>query len=757
MSHELYYTSAPKGLQPGSRGFCTVAMTRGMPANLVDKVESLSGYRPLYPPRDPRAGQNPVVQAHLRIAVTGKSYSVLSRICDAGLDYTQRSNKFAHHVVLDAGDFAAARGGPAWLLGRPGFMEAAWNGDVGLLPAPRPIPSGDVPPAVCNDWRQATGDAGWAGVLAEAFAGASGRVVFLVFQPGSELLPLIAEAVQLLPLDQRWSATFSTYFTGLAPGIACTCRGIVAGSPEVAAARQVPGSIVLDLTKPLGRAPNGAYVEMARTGAAPLSVPMPAARHDPIEDYDADLEADFAAEPKAMQARPAQPAGTPARGPQTPSLAPPPSMPPPPKPARRPPTMQSLPLIPIGIAAAAVLVVILGMGSAYWSALGDINRLKGDIRAVETEIQQLQNQLATANKRADEANKQLGAAEKTNRELERQVTHARTEDGHHDAALEKLRGENLDLKKERDDALRKLRAAEEKIKDANAATDPRNGRTTEQTNVNPMNDPPRPASPRYADPVLNSLESSDGVQTLGNAKDLFGRDVGKEEVSMQLFGYVPKFSLVHQTTQQSSNKLTLVMESEGQKADIGVFTFKDNRLLFQWTKPTTGTSAFQLFQETLADSVLVVRIGAKTERVFAFRKPYAIRKYEPNQGEPYLTLEPESKGAGSRHKLFLDDVKLQLDGVEASHKKGEVDADRLIIDFGGIVEKTLVQVVLDPSIGRISTRLLSVAQGKKGPIEFRHLKVYRRIDIDKTPVRVLVATYSYDGSKTTNGSQPNSQ
>jgi hypothetical protein len=90
MSHELFYTSALKGLQPGSRGFCTVAATRGIPATLLEKLESLSGYRPLFPPHDAKAALNPVVHAHLRINVASKTYSVLSRICAAGLDYTDR-------------------------------------------------------------------------------------------------------------------------------------------------------------------------------------------------------------------------------------------------------------------------------------------------------------------------------------------------------------------------------------------------------------------------------------------------------------------------------------------------------------------------------------------------------------------------------------------------------------------------------------------------------------------------------------------
>ena len=46
MSHELFYTSAPRGLRRGSNGYCTVAATRGLPPLLGQQLERLSDYRP---------------------------------------------------------------------------------------------------------------------------------------------------------------------------------------------------------------------------------------------------------------------------------------------------------------------------------------------------------------------------------------------------------------------------------------------------------------------------------------------------------------------------------------------------------------------------------------------------------------------------------------------------------------------------------------------------------------------------------------
>src|SRR5207253_2083550 len=113
------------------------------------------------------------------------------------------------------------RGGPAWALGQPGFLESAWDGAVRLLPAGRPPPRGDVAPGPCHAWQEAAGDAGWAGVVGETFLHDPGRPVYLLFDPGLDPLPLLAEALALLPADLRWDVTFSTYFTGLPQGIPC--------------------------------------------------------------------------------------------------------------------------------------------------------------------------------------------------------------------------------------------------------------------------------------------------------------------------------------------------------------------------------------------------------------------------------------------------------------------------------------------------------------------------------------------------------
>jgi len=125
VSQEILYTSASKGLKPGSAGFCTVVATRGMAKNLAERLESLTGYRHAFAVHDKNAHRNPVNHAYLKVTVGGRKYHVLSRICDAGQDYSNRSNKLAHHVALEPSELVA--GGPAWVLAGDA-IGAGWAG-----------------------------------------------------------------------------------------------------------------------------------------------------------------------------------------------------------------------------------------------------------------------------------------------------------------------------------------------------------------------------------------------------------------------------------------------------------------------------------------------------------------------------------------------------------------------------------------------------------------------------------------------------
>lgn len=277
MGQELVYTSVPKGLKPGSKGFCTVAMTASLTGAWPERLESLSGYRPVYPLGDAQSDQNPVNWSHWRVAIGNKTRSVLSRVSFAGADYSQRSNKLAHHIVLEASE--QAPGGPAWMMLQSGFMRVGWKGEPTQLPELSSVPRGDRPSSPCLAWAKTLGDPAWGAFLAAAFANEPSKPAYLVYAPGINVLSLFDESLSLLPPEQRWNVTFSTFFTELPLNLNCSWRAVVAGTPAaIEAARLGPRAVVLDLTNPKNTAiPTGAFADAARNGTGPVLRSAPVA------------------------------------------------------------------------------------------------------------------------------------------------------------------------------------------------------------------------------------------------------------------------------------------------------------------------------------------------------------------------------------------------------------------------------------------------------------------------------------------------
>ncbi len=91
---------------------------------------------------------------------------------------------------------------------RSDFLLPAWDGFVGTIPAGRRPRPGDRRPGKCLNWERAGFDPGWAGVLAEAFLATPDPRPPLPHRtrPDLNLLPLIEDAVSLLPIERRWVA-----------------------------------------------------------------------------------------------------------------------------------------------------------------------------------------------------------------------------------------------------------------------------------------------------------------------------------------------------------------------------------------------------------------------------------------------------------------------------------------------------------------------------------------------------------------------
>ncbi len=271
MIFELIYTSVPKGLKPGSSGYTTVACTEGMPAKYVSLCESLSGYIHLYADlNDPNYRLNPVAYSHYKFSVNNEKISVLSRVSSSGADYSGRANKIAHHIVVLQDEQHLI--GPAALMNQPGLFVDEWNREPQILPKGRiAFPENEIKSYFAEEWENVLGDAGAAGVLAQKILDNDKTPAFILFEPGTNLLQLIIEAMDLLPLEQQWATTFNTYFDPTIKPIdsECIVRCCVRNSKHL---NSFPDALVMDLPqkKMIGKIPKDAEIyECARTGNPP--------------------------------------------------------------------------------------------------------------------------------------------------------------------------------------------------------------------------------------------------------------------------------------------------------------------------------------------------------------------------------------------------------------------------------------------------------------------------------------------------------
>ncbi len=274
MAQELVYTSAEKGLRPGTRGFCTVAHTRGMRPECIRVLESLSAYKNLSAVGDAASENHPVAYSHYRYMFSGKDSSILSRIGPARIEHTGRTNKIAHHVLLSARERAPA--GPAWMAEHEDFFLDRWEEAPREIPAEKQVPNdepGDVYAAV---WEKHTGDPGWAGVLAHQFETNPRTPVFLIYEVGTPVLSLFREAMMYVQPRKRWQVTFSTYFQSVPVGMTCAWRGCLSDSDTAREARRFGRGLIVDLTRPGNCQYNYRLVRYAREGK-PVAPPTSAA------------------------------------------------------------------------------------------------------------------------------------------------------------------------------------------------------------------------------------------------------------------------------------------------------------------------------------------------------------------------------------------------------------------------------------------------------------------------------------------------
>jgi len=276
MAQELLFTSAPRGLKPGSSGPCTVQMSDSMPPLLMQRLEVLSIYRVA------NDGHEPIPSlSHVVVDMNGMRRHIVSRVAHSGTDHAGRPNRLAHHLVLHGEELGL--GGPSWLVQQPIF-KTKWDGRVTHLEGEAWLPEGPTQPVhVCANWKTVAGDAGWAGVVAEAALASSPKPVWIIHRRHVPVLALLDEVVSVVPPRERWKITFSTQFTQPLPGAECTIRFCLDGSDAAQATLHAEG-LILNLSAPGRLERAGGLVAVARTGrAAAATQPLPVSVAAPVE------------------------------------------------------------------------------------------------------------------------------------------------------------------------------------------------------------------------------------------------------------------------------------------------------------------------------------------------------------------------------------------------------------------------------------------------------------------------------------------
>jgi hypothetical protein len=285
MMQEIVFTSARRGLRSGSTGFCTVRSTRGMPGNLAQLLERLTGYAHVFDAYGTDANWNPVNYAHYVARLGGQRFHILARISNAPMDHTNRSNKLAHLLTADSAALAVELSeGPAseslqipWVTVWSSDSEPTVLSDDQQLVLPI---AAQVRTGVCEAWKEATGDAGWAAVLASYAADSQTTLqIILPRDVGTRseqwTLRLVNEALSLLPPESRWDVSYSTFFTGNLPvSISCQWQFVLDGTDLAKKARLDPRSRTIDLPAIKERKLPAAKNELtvfAQTGSRPWS------------------------------------------------------------------------------------------------------------------------------------------------------------------------------------------------------------------------------------------------------------------------------------------------------------------------------------------------------------------------------------------------------------------------------------------------------------------------------------------------------
>ena len=236
--YELVNTSLPNGLIAGTHGFATVAMTKGLPDVLRNRLETLCAYNHRTSSHDQSYwSQNPINWFHV---VLPQGEHIAGCVAPSDFDYTGRTNRLAKLRIFSAAEMPIV--GAAEILNiEKKWFQSSWQGEPCYLPENK---------AVCgvlrmqnpnvyssaSEWEALFGANGFR--LAQQFAwlleknilGGGKPIYFktsVVFDlSGERLLGLFRDLIRLLPVEFRARVAFSTYPAAMPNGFSCHLRGV---------------------------------------------------------------------------------------------------------------------------------------------------------------------------------------------------------------------------------------------------------------------------------------------------------------------------------------------------------------------------------------------------------------------------------------------------------------------------------------------------------------------------------------------------
>lgn len=199
MPLQLIFTSAPRGLTPGRSGFCTVARHQSIPERLTQILESIG---------TPHESSHGATFSYRIIESGGQSWYVISRFVARGLDYSQRNNRLAHHLVFSADEITILPPPAAIALRWKGWIDEWKEGPTWLSESDESLTLESHPPLTpASGWRDFAGS----GAKAAWLVGSAGANTVALRNPPDDarLLRLLAESAALLGRGS-WYATFTT-------------------------------------------------------------------------------------------------------------------------------------------------------------------------------------------------------------------------------------------------------------------------------------------------------------------------------------------------------------------------------------------------------------------------------------------------------------------------------------------------------------------------------------------------------------------